>query len=516
MVDRKAAGGAISGWDIELDPEGTINEGSRPPVFSATQLINKFRKILNELDPKKLEEISKKVDDHILQSGNVHGMEFSDLGEDVIEQVLGLFIAGTPPSSVPLLAVDPALLNIVQDTLYNVTTSTTPYMVTDVNGVLKTMPVGSVVVDYGVDGTPQIPLFGKKSNRFTKSNAQAALASASALTSRIRAYGEGQVSNDIYGLLGPDKSAGSVVNVHEGNGASGQHGLVCHTLASALNTSDILQTPSIFVNAACRYITLKLIDTNGVLNMEQQFVTFDMYTNTVVSQGTDIKATYCRPSATSWVRLGLSAFVEGMSSSVSMAVVGHHVADSLTQIGGSNVHLFSAFGVSHNFGPGLPPFIPTNNNVVAAIYPDLIINTESGMVNKNEGILFMRWNMAQTYGSAVFTDEAFASEPLQVDGEDWISIDVDANTLTYGRSGTVITQDLGDVSGDINTALSYSLAGMKHKSTGVSVSSFSGDLAPVPSDTPVIRIGNLNGYLKEFVVYPKHDSHKACEFLVGS
>jgi hypothetical protein len=516
MINRKAPSGSIVGFDIQLDPTGTVNEVTPSPHFSATKMIEKFRRILRDLDPKKLEELSNKIDDHILKSGNVHSMRFSDLGADVIEQITTLFFPGTPPLMIPTFALDPTICEWITDEIYQMSSYPTGYKIFNEEGVMVNGPTSGIIIDYGVDGTPMIPLFGKRSNRFSRSNAKAAFETIATTTSRLRTYGEGVITVDTEGLLGPDLEPDNTVLVKESNGTTGTQGCICHVLNALTSTATTLQTPSVYVFPyLAEYITLQLVNVNTSEILPNHLVTVDVVNKKVYFKGTEVLDTYIHMSRSGWLRIGLSAFVSSMSGDISLSVLGHHDPE-VFEYEGSQKTLFGLFGISHNLGAGLPPYIPTSNATGLVTFPDLEISMDASTIRHDEGMIYLRWYSHLAHGSTPFSDESHDANLFEVDGQKWITIESESDTLICMRSGYQISTPLTESLENVITALSYSPLSLKHKTTGNPSVTLEGEFSSIATEAPLIKIGPLQGYLKELAIYPVSDNNLSCEFFVGT
>jgi len=497
--------GSISGFtEVNISAEGSA-AASRPAApLSVAEMMQRFARLRQDLNPTHLQFILDKIDTHILQDGAVHDLEPADLSDETLTQMVELMFPGTVPDAGPSIAFMAELATFGHDLTL---TRNGAIWVTDASGILVEVATDEVAIEHGIDGSPMIPMWPARTNAFIRSGVTAALAHvADTTTSRLRETGEATLSASLGGIEAPDGSGDALICVAGTD--SGVHGAVMLSVGVSPSSQVINVTSAFILPLEAEYVTLQMVDTTATANLIDYWAVINLLTGEVVSKGEQIGAVYvAKHPLSGWMRIGLEYRIALGNSGLGLSILGHHdVGGVVYDADGED--LFAIFGLSHTYGSGLAPFIATNGSAVTVGATTLTLNGGS-LVSNTTGMILVDWH---GYHNTPWSPGVHGGTSLlKIDG-------VPLMTLTFtGLNvgvGAIKSSGSYENNSPASHALSYDPERIIHKTFGQPKETVGGTVPAFTGDH-IFTLGPVPGYLKGLQVYPVADLRNVVNFLVG-
>lgn len=542
--------GVIRGFKTIDLGQGQTPEIFQPTNFSLTELRQRVQDIRDNYDPDFLDSLIVQVLSHIQNHNNPHQVTLAETGADVVSLVyqawlaagntgtlqdfynvffqvpivstadnvatatgtdlisvsgvetliathntdpnahtdlLNMILPGTPPSSVPSLAIDAQIGAIANCTVARSTSLTC----IDPNGNLITYGPNQLAVDYAL-GYASLPLYEARTNLTYPSNPLQAVNN-----SILNAASS---NSPILTLkTGPDGNACLVLTE---NNTINIHG---YSFPVSV-TSGVEYISSVFVYPLQTTGSLVLyLDTNTMLFLN--LTTLDVSTSSDAIQG------YAQCFPNGWIRLGLQ-YVAAATETASITIA----QTQLTELGvnlayqGTTQPLFGLFGLQHVVGYGLSPYIPTTN--APASHDNTVIQLTTTLAVVANGLLSISHHHAES---------ALASNRVIISLANALTISVNAEmieTIISNADNTTSTLTLPDVT-DMCCVSSTSFSPTQYLfgSTGSAKISTTGDIINLVAGTNTITLSSsaapFNGNISAMVLYPIADTDMTIEFLIG-
>lgn len=515
-MTQRGAAGRISEWDrIEIGDTGTeadVDVAVQPKV-SVTDILTRFRKLAQELNPDRLADLSEKIDEHIAAPSSIHGIDTSALATDGVQGLLRDLVPGTPPDLPPsyVLYFDPP------DTWPGVTYTgnDTDAYITNYRGVLVKAPATGLPVDYGVSGMPVVPIFPARSNHWTRSQANhASVRSGSAGSQRIQPSGStfGTTNTGASALLTPkDTTTPSDEVLHVlGTAADTTHGVTIERVDTY--TTDASATVSLYVRQGTRrYLTIDVQNSSSGRSLLTALPVIDLDGKTIVTGSSEIRLhLHAHPSG--WLRLGITFTHDGTTNDVFDVILQSHDDISDTSFAGTaGERLFSIFGINVTRGEGMAPYIETTGS--AKGFPDSTLFFDiSSVLLTTQGMMSLSWigngNGDLTSGTGFggnLLNLNSAIEIFKVTGDGVKTVVSNSDILDN------VTFSPGRL---VSHAITWGPTGVTSRTTGNQRQTNNSGLTIAGTLTKT-TIGPAPGYLRSFLLYTVSGLPLTLDYLLG-
>lgn len=494
--------GSISGFEnITVDPAGTPAEALPPAPFSITDLIARWRKLSADLNPARLQNLAEMIETHLYTEGSVHNLTADNIGNVTYQAVLKTLLPGTVPPAPPTMFISA----VMSDVESNVTVARTGTMyVTDVTGKLVAAPADTLVADYGVDGTPMIPIFPERTNYFTTSGAVGAKAVVSGVSSRLVDLNSTSAQTD-GSIKGPDDGT-DVLIVTDTADVGVQHGVELKSIGCAGVDTTVNVTSFFVIPINSTKLSLELFDDASLLDLSSFTATIDLTTGAVLSEGGGFDAVYVHRHPSGWWRVGVQYAIVG-TTNIGLRVAGFSGATpEYTGDGTTKTIGIACINTTH--GAGLAPYILSTGATTTVGGTVLTFDGETA-INGNQGIFLFEWlayqNTAKSTGSIRGTDL------FKIDGVSVIALNDTNVIVTRGAASSTVAYANNEYTA---TAVSYSLTQLIHKTTGQPKDVVDATITGL-SGTFTCTIGSAPGYMQSFTIYPLADLAYDVNYLTG-
>ncbi len=358
---RSATAGTIAGFNrIVVGPDNTIDAGAPPSVqYTIPELMEIISRLIADLDPKRLYDLTMKVQQHLQDFDNPHHVTLEDLTSDVIKDVLTPYMQGTPPSSDPIFSISAEDAEICETTI----ACASPTYVVNRFGNIVQVPPNTHAIDYSC-GFPLLSVWEQRTNLFTNSQMHyngviLPLNAVEDSTSLVQGIGIG----------------GAVYSVKD-DGSNNEHGI---TLTTPTPTNfSVLYTTSLFLYA---------YKATGIIRITKGSHTAYLDLATRHLGDTTGRFEVCfLPNG--WFRIGYQHSY--LSSADRNIKITYALTDDVNEYLGDDSLIFTVYGLQHEEGKGMSPYIPTVGSVVTRQEAKLTIDTSLNVFNLMNGTVGFR------------------------------------------------------------------------------------------------------------------------------
>ena len=514
LTPKRGVAGRIEGFArIDIGDENTEAEVSPSPLINPEDLMQRFLQIARDLDPDYLSTIEQKIDEHINETGSVHGFNELTIADSSLDDLIGEILPGVPPLTPPSYTFFFEPEEAYKGLTY-VNPSTRIY-ITNRQGTLVTAPASGIPVDYGIDGTPLVPIFPERIQRWIRSQANHANnTNGNANTQRIQGLNAtfGTANTGANAILTPkDTTTASNEALHVLSAAGDNpHGVTIERIETYVQNE--VSTFSFFLfRGTKRYITLEIEDDGGTTLYSGKTV-IDLDNNEIHTQVRDV-IVHLHPHPSGWYRIGVTFEHKGTTGDVSfLKVYAHDAPETLSFTGTQGERLFSLFGLNLTRGEGLAPYVETVGSSITLSATSITFNISSHL-STTEGMLFLSW-----YGSLngkKTSGNEFGGNLLKLND----ATEIFKLTATGVKTTVSSTDILTEATYESNMHLAHAISWkdnnpvlsrttgniLKENNSGITIS---GTLTTT-------TIGPAPGYLRSFAHYARYGSALNLNYLLG-
>jgi len=463
-INKLRTPGVISGFsEISTDPAGTPSELTPAPNFSAADLLMYMSRLLNTLDPKKLEDFKRTIMTHIQDTNNPHHIKLSDLTDDFVKHLFSDFMPGEPLTAQPtysLMALTAPINNVTCLRQGNVN-------IINEAGYIEQVGSDELAIDYGT-GFPSLITWESRTNLIPNNS--------------IKHPPELTFLNSEEAVLLPNiKSPDVVVTPLSITTAqvNDVHGMEFTPIGTPGNRYT---TAFYYYPHRKGYLFLTYGDAKAV---------YDITNNAVValSQNTNI---HIHTLANGWLDISFDyPFLLNTTLKITYS-------DTIleTYDGEPEMLIFSITGLRHMQGKGLCPYIKTTNGPASITGSSIVL--PSFVKLPSQGTLVFDLD-----GAMPETDRVL----LQIGSLNVITITPTAVICSIG--GNLIIQNTSTLK---RIVFSYGSNGMLLRTSGNTNTLIATPIQHLSTLSPTIN--SFPGNLLEFTIYPQEANLMNADFLV--